>query len=131
MQTVKIKNVKPLLQQHNASGSTDWDGWLSEFENNLKELGYRKFNQNHKRENFSYRKTFKNGEDKIYQIGVFFYDFRKYADTDPMANRISVMYQCMLLGVDRIDMDVSKDIDLPEFELMAKTFYEAMLQYYR
>jgi hypothetical protein len=94
-------------------------------------LGYRKFFQNHKNEDFCYWKTFKNGEDKIYQIGLLFYDFRKYADRDPMANRISVMYQCMLLCDDRIDIDVSKDIDLPEFELMAKTFYEAMSQYCR
>ena len=39
MQNVEIKNVKPLLQQHTVSGSTDWNGWLSEFETNLKELG--------------------------------------------------------------------------------------------
>lgn len=131
MHTDEIKNVKPLLQQHNVSGSTDWNSWLSEYEANLKELGYRKYNQNHKNEDFCYWKTFKSGEDNIYQIGLLFYDFRKYADRDPMANRISVMYQCMLLVDDRIDMDVSKDIDLPEFELMAKTFYEAMSQYCR
>ena len=129
MQKVEIKNVKPLLQQHTISGSTDWDSWLLEFETNLKEIGYIKFVQNHNNEDFCYWKTFKNGEYKIYQIGVLFYDFRKYADIDPMANRIGVMYQCMLLCDDRIDMDVSKEIDLPEFENMSKTFYEAMSQY--
>jgi hypothetical protein len=60
------KNVKPLLQQYNVSGSTDWDSWLSEYETNLKELGYIKFVQNHKNEDFCYWKTFKNGEDKFY-----------------------------------------------------------------
>ena len=129
MQKVEIKNVKPLLQQHTISGSTDWDSWLLEFETNLKEIGYIKFVQNHNNEDFCYWKTFKNGEDKIYQIGVLFYDFRKYADIGPMANRIGVMYKCMLLCDDRIDMDVSKEIDLPEFENMSKTFYEAMSQY--
>lgn len=129
---VEIKNVKPLLQQYSVSGSTDWEGWLSEYEANLKELGYRKYDQHHKNEDFCYWKTFKNSEDKIYQIGVLFYDFRKYSDfRDRMAYRISTMYQCMLLCDDRIDMDVSKDIDLPEFEKMAETFYGAMAQYYR
>lgn len=111
------------------NGSTDWDSWLLEFETNLKELGYRKYVQNYKNEDFCYWKTFKNGDDKLYQIGVLFYDFRKYAERDPNANRISVMYQCMLLCDDRIDMDVSKEIDLSEFEAMSKTFYKAMSQY--
>ena len=131
MQNVKIKNVKPLLQQHIVSGSTDWDGWLFEVETNLKELGYRKYVQNHKNEDFCYWKTFKNGDNKLYQIGVLFYDFRKYVERDSNANRISVMYQCMLLCDDRIDMDVSKEIDLPEFETMSKTFYESMSRYCR
>ena len=131
MKKAEIKNVKPLLQQHNVSGSTDWDSWLLEYEANLKELGYRKFNQNHKNEDFCYWKTFKNGEDKIYQIGLLFYDFRKYADRDPYANRIGIMYECMVLGEDRIDMCVSKNIGLVEFENMAQTFYRAMSQYYR
>lgn len=130
MQNVKIKNVKPLMQQHTINGSTNWDSWLFEFETNLKELGYRKYVQNYKNEDFCYWKTFKNGDDKLYQIGVLFYDFRKYAERDPNANRIAVMYQCMLLCDARIDMDVSKEIDLSEFEAMSKTFYEAMSQYY-
>lgn len=129
MQNIKIKNVKPLLQQHTINDSIDWDSWLSEFETNLKDLGYRKYVQHHKNEDFCYWKTFKNGDNKIYQIGVLFYDFRKYAERDPKANRISVMYQCMLLCGDRIDMDVSKEIDLPEFEAMSKTFYQVMSQY--
>jgi hypothetical protein len=37
----------------------------------------------------------------------------------------------MCLGDDRIDMSVSKNIALVEFENMAQTFYEAMTQYYR
>ena len=113
------------------SGVTSWDEWLSETETKLKELGYRRYAQNHKREDFCYWKTFKNGDDKIYQIGILFYDFRKYSHTgDPLTNRISIMYECMLLSGDRIDMCVSKDINLNEFETMSKTFYESMSQYY-
>jgi hypothetical protein len=101
------------------------DEWLSETETKLKDLGYRRYVQNHKNEDFCYWKTFKKGEDKIYQIGILFYDFRKYA------NRIGIMYECMVLGEDRIDMCVSKNIDLVEFEKMSQTFYEEMSQYYR
>ncbi len=125
----KIINVKPPLEKYINGKIMDWDSWLSEFETNLKELGYRKFVQNYKNEDFCYWKTFKNGEDKIYQLGVLFYDFRKYTDRDPGANRIGIMYRCMMLGNDRIDMDVSMEIDLPEFELMAKSFYEVMSSY--
>ena len=126
-----ITPLNPPLLIADVSGSTSWDEWLSETELKLKELGYRRYVQNHKNEDFCYWKTFKNGDDKIYQIGLLFYDFRKYADRDPFANRIGVMYQCRLLCDDRIDMCVSKNIDLNEFELMSKTFYEAMSQYYR
>jgi hypothetical protein len=133
--TVDSTNVQlplqPPLLIADVSGSTSWDEWLSETETQLKELGYRRYVQNHKNEDFCYWKTFKNGEDKIYQIGILFYDFRKYADRDPHANRIGIMYECMVLGEDRIDMCVSKNIDLVEFENMAKTFYGTMSQYYR
>ena len=116
---------------HGVSGSTSWDEWLSETETKLKQLGYRRYVQNHKNEDFCYWKTFKNGEDKIYRIGILFYDFRKYADRDPYANRIGIMYECMVLGEDRIEMCVSKDVDIEEFENMAQTFYVSMSHYYR
>jgi hypothetical protein len=121
---------QPPLLIEDVSGSTSWDEWLSETETKLKEIGYRKYIQNHKNEDFCYWKTFKNGEDEIYQIGLLFYDFRKYADRDPYANRIGIMYECKILCDHRIDLCVSKNIDLVEFENMAKTFYESMSKYY-
>jgi len=124
-----INNIKPPLQNYTVDGVIDWNNWLVDFENNLKELGYIKYYQKHRNEDFCYWKTFKNGEDKTYQVGVLFYDFRKYSDRDSSSNRIGIMYQCMLLCDDRIDMDVSKDIDLPEFELMAKQFYDSMSKF--
>jgi len=133
--TIESTNVQlplqPPLLIADVSGSTSWDEWLSETETKLKELGYRRYVQNHKNEDFGYWKTFKKGEDKFYQINILFYDFRKYVDRDPYANRIGIMYECMVLGEDRIDMCVSKNIDLAEFENMAQTFYIAMSQYYR
>ena len=109
--------------------SQTWDSWLTEAENSLKERGYTRYEQNLKREDFCYWKTFKDGDNKLYQIGVLFYDFRKYIDRDPHANRICTMYECMLLGEYRIDMTVSKDIDLPELEEMAIEFYNSMKKY--
>jgi hypothetical protein len=35
----------------------------------------------------------------------------------------------MLLGDNRIDMSVSKNVDLTEFENMAQTFYEKMVKF--
>jgi len=105
---------------------TSWDDWLIETEKKLKELGYSRHVQNHKKEDFCYWKTFKKGNDKLYQIGILFYDFRKYA-----SNRIGIMYECMLLCDNRIDMSVSENIELKEFELMSATFHEAMSKHCR
>lgn len=104
------------------------DEWLSQMELKLKERGYHRYVQNYKREDFAYWKTFKNGENNIYQIGILFYDWRKYDVID--SGRIGILYECMLCGDGRVDMTVSKDdIDLIEFEKMSKTFYETMSKY--
>jgi hypothetical protein len=85
-------SFQPPLLIEDVSDSNSWGEWLSETETKLKEIGYKRYVQKHKNEDFCYWKTFKNGEDKIYQIGILFYDFRKYADRDPNANRIAIMY---------------------------------------
>lgn len=121
--------VRPDYRKYEIDEKINWDDWLVEYEANLRKLGYKKYIQHYKHEDFCYWKTFKNGENKIYQIGVLFYDFRKYSNIDPRQNRISVMYECMLLCNDRIDMTVSKNIDLPLFELMAESFYKSMKKY--
>ncbi len=106
--------------------SITWDEWLSQYEAILSKNGYHKYFQKHKNEDFCYWKIVKENDKPIYQIGVLFYDFRKY-DKD---ERIGTMYECMILGDDgRIDMVVSKEIDFTEFELMAKKFYDAMREY--
>ena len=93
MEKIVFETANQLLDLFAVSGSTSWDEWLSETETKLKEVGYRKYVQNYKNEDFYCWKTFKNGEDKIYQIGILFYDFRKYADRDPYANRIGIIYE--------------------------------------
>lgn len=104
--------------------------WLNDTEKKLVELGYRKYAQNYKGEDFCYWKTFyNNGGEKIYQVGILFYDFRKHIAWGEAANRIGMQYDCMLLGGSRIDLSISKEIDLPEFEVMAKEFYESMKKF--
>ena len=103
----------------------DWDLWLTEKESFLKEQGYRKYVQNNKREDFAYWKKFTG-----YQVGLLFYDFRKYQSTDPNANCILIQYEAMFIDCDcRIDLSVSKDMSLTSFEVMAQDFYNAMRPY--
>ena len=103
--------------------SNAWTAWLNVLENTLKDKGYRKYNQSHKKEDFAYWKTIRNKKgQKIYQIGILFYDFRKYADNE----RIGLLFECMLIGGDRIDLSVSKDISIDTFENMCKKFYSYM-----
>jgi len=122
----KSENPKPLLviSNPNKTSETSWDEWLFESETKLKKMGYKKYNQNHKKESFGYSKNF-----KTYLINILFYDFRKYADRGSHANRIGIMYECMLLCNHRIDMQVSKNIDLLEFEIMSQDFYQAMIKF--
>ena len=108
--------LNPPLLIASVSGCTSWNEWLEKTELSLKEIRYKKYKQSLKNEDFAYWKSFYINENKSYQVGLLFYDFRKYADRDPYANRIGVMYECMILGDDRIDMCVSKNIDLFEFD---------------
>lgn len=106
------------------SDITDEDVWLEKVESKLKELGYTgRYNQNFKKEDFAYWKTFKNEDgEAIYQIGLLFYDFRKY-DAE---RGISIMFECMLNVDARTDLSVSDDISLEHFELMSEVFHKAM-----
>jgi len=122
----KIKTKKQKFSLINLNNITDWDKWLTELDEYAKNSGYRKYNQNLKREDFAYWKTF----DEKYQVGLFVYDFRNFRDRDPNANRIGIQFECMFVNIDsRIDLTVSKEIELEEFEKMAKDFYEAMSKY--
>lgn len=128
--TLKIQYMSKTKQKsqkafaiHNVSSSTDWKQYLEDLHTYLTELGFRKYNQNLKHEDFAYWKKY----DDKYQIGLFVYDFTKY---DQPKNKVSIQFECMPIDIDcRCDLSVSKDIELPEFEEMAKTFYEAMIKY--
>lgn len=124
------KQNKPKLKIAKVNDNTSWDNWLKTVEKSLVELGYKRYVQHYKSEDFMYWKTFYDGENKAYQVGLAFYDFRQYANRSHHADRISVQFECMLINIEsRIDLTVSKDISLSEFESMAKSFYEAMYLY--
>ena len=119
-----MKKIKPELVNDN------WDSWLSEFESNLADICYKKYNQNYKSESFSYWKSFKIGTKKVYQIGVLFYDFREFSGIIHMADLINITYDCRILGVNNvIDMSCFGNVDVSEFEEMAKDFYNTMKKY--
>jgi len=110
---------------HGGSRSTDWEQYLDELHTYLTNLGFRKYKQNLKREDFAYWKKY----DNKYQIGLFIYDFTKY-EPHNLNTKVSIQFGCMLIDINgRCDLSVSKEIELPEFEKMAKTFYEAMSEY--
>lgn len=107
-----------------------WDIWLEKTQKKLEDHGFKIYHQNHKREDFAYWKRYSiNGKD-VYQIGILFYDWRKYSYTDPGANTIGIQFECLFIGIDsRIDLTVSKNIELIEFEEMARAFYNSMIIY--
>lgn len=112
----------------------DWDLWLKETEENLKNLGFNRYSQNLKNEDFAYWKTFYRGTKKVYQIGLLFYDYRKFTVFSHIsnihevaANHISISYECYLLNKNgRYDLSVSDDITLEEFEKISAEFYKSM-----
>ena len=122
--------LSPPLLIASVSGCTSWGEWLEKTELALKELGYRKYKQSLKNEDFAYWKSFYINENKAYQVGLFFYDFRKHQNEFNIPERIGVQFECMFIDIDaRIDLSVSKDIPLEQFEIMARTFHDAMFQY--
>lgn len=120
--------VPPLILD--ATEHESWTDWLLLTGEALKEEGYRKYTQDYKGEDFCYWKSFNIDGEKAYRIGILFYDFRKYKDRDPEADRIGIQYECMLLELDgRVDMSVSADMSLKAFEIMALNFYNSMYPY--
>jgi hypothetical protein len=94
----------------------DWDKWLEERHTEFTSKGYKKYFQSYKKSDFQYFKTFDN-----YMIGIYFYDFRKYNHEN--SHWISFQYECLLNCENgRIDLSVSKDISIEEFEGMCELF---------
>ena len=118
-------NTEAQFALQNISSSTDCAKYLEDLDNFLKDKGFRKYNQNHKGEDFAYWKQY----DEKYQIGLLIYDLRKYPQDD-FEKRVSIAFECMPLEIDgRCDLCVSKDIELHEFEMMADSFYNTKAEY--
>lgn len=49
----KQPNTEAQFALQNVSSSTDWAKYLEDLDNFLKSKGFRKYNQNHKREDFA------------------------------------------------------------------------------
>jgi hypothetical protein len=124
------KAQMPQLGKTNVSGCTSWDEWLQITESELVELEFKKYNQNLKNEDYAYWQPFYINGKKVYQIGIFFYDFRKHQQRFNIPERISIQFECMLIDIEgRIDLSVSDNISLDTFTKMAKSFYDAMSLY--
>jgi hypothetical protein len=104
-----------------------WDEWLVATEDALEKRGYTKYKNHSERSDFSYYKTFYRGEEKIYQVGLLFYDFRKFERADTCANRIGVDFKCYIICDDHVCMTVNKDMSIEEFEELARVFYFSMI----
>jgi len=119
---MKTKNLIPKYSE-----SENWDLWLENIDEHLKELGYRKYHQKLKNEDFAYWKPYKDSEAKdLYQIGLLVYDFRKFDHRQG----VSIQFECMLYCDERIDLTVSDNITLEKFEAMSEDFYYAMRKFY-
>lgn len=114
------------IKLHKTNKNTNWDQYLNDIDLFLKSEGFEKYKQNYKREDFAYWKKYDG-----YQIGLLIYDFRKYPLHDSN-KKIMISFECMMLNLDsRCDLSVSSEISLSDFENMAKTFYNAMIDFYK
>jgi hypothetical protein len=103
------------------------------FEKKLLSLGYKKYIQHYKHEDYLYWKSFEREIDedgdksKGYSVGFAFYDWSKYPQHQNNKT-ISVSLEFLLghnLGVSRMDICVSDDDwNLEKFEGFCKDFYE-------
>lgn len=103
------------------------DKRLSDIETKLKAAGYKKKSGHAKSEDFGFWQTFYVEEKKAYQIGILFYDWRKYLDRNASDNKIVVQYECMLIceTYSRVDLSVcDENMDAAKFEAMAAKLHE-------
>jgi len=105
-----------------------FDEWLKSTELRLIENGYTRYNQQYKLSDFQYFKNFQIGGRKVYQIGVCFYDFRKFNKEHNTPDKISINFDCLLLNEDgRVDLSISlDDVTLEVFESISLDFYKCM-----
>ena len=104
-----------------------WDEWLAAAEDALKKRGYTRYKNHSERSDFSYYKTFYSGDKKLYQVGLLFYDFRKFKNQDVNSDRIGVGFRSYIICDNSVSMTFSGDISVEEFEELARVFYFTMI----
>lgn len=113
--------MKTLLGFH----AITWDELLEIVENTLQNRGYKRFSQRLGREDFTYWKSFEG-----YQIGIKFYDFRKYIAHEPEADSISVMFTIVPLRDDgRVELEISIPLTVEKVESLAEEFFSFTQKY--
>lgn len=101
-------------------------------ETKLLGLGYRRYSQSYRSEDYMYWKGFDKDEEreKGYSIGFAFYDWSKYPQYTDIKN-ISVSLHFLLgndQGLSRLDIDITDDdMTVEEMEEFGKKFYEFYL----
>jgi hypothetical protein len=125
---VKIKLPKLIKK---TSKSKTWEEWLEKTELVLKNSSYNKYCTIFKSEDLSYWKSFYKDNKLIYQVAILFYDFSAYQNKSTITPpKICISFECLLANIDaRMELSVSKDITLQEFETMADEFYNTMVKY--
>ena len=102
---------------------------FEKFEIYLVNLGYRKYNQNLRMEDFAYWKSFESDEDRKngYSVGLLVYDLSKYPQFS-QKDSISISLEFMLGNndkIDRLDLTISDDrVSVEQFEDFCKKFFE-------
>lgn len=119
--------IRPHVAPYTALGTTNWAAWLADFEANLHASGYRRYRQLFKKADFAWWKSFGTARQRLYQVGVLFYDFRLFNHRNADLDRIGIEYVCLLCGTnERVELMSGQGMDIPGFEAMAKAFYQAV-----
>lgn len=94
-----------------------------DLEKQLTERGYKKYTVAlTSSEDYAYFKSFKEGEETLYQISYRFWDWRKYPGQE---DRIGVDIVIIVSNRGRTDMIISyPELNFDEVEGIAKEFYE-------
>lgn len=107
----------------------NWKEWQTSIESKLQKNGYKKIGNSYKNEDFGFWKTVYDGDKKAYQLALLFFDFTKYNSNDIYAHRIGIQFEALLIGDARVDLSISNNLSLAEFEEAGHDFYITMKSY--
>lgn len=104
--------------------------WQQATEDRLKKIGYARYNQQLKGSDFQYFKTIWDNDEKIYTIGVLFYDWQKYKDklaNPEHAIRIGIQYECSFICDDNVWLSISSDkCSIEKYQEICENVYHTL-----